>query len=213
MSTWSLSRLGTFEKCQAQYKYRYIDQIPTPKSTSAQRGIDTHKIVEDFLLGNVPSLPDELSFYSQFLTSLKNAGVHAEIKLGVDRSWSPVSWDNEAVWGRAVLDALHINGSVANVYDWKTGKPYPEHDDQKELYAAFVFSNYPEVQRVNSFHTYLDSRKTIPKVFDRPDLTGIVERWTDRVRRMEEAQMFIPNPTFSCTYCPFSRAKGGPCRF
>lgn len=191
-----------------------------------------HKSVEDYLNGSLQQLPSNINFYTQFLDNLKTQEIYPEYKVSLKKDWSPTGWDSEDVWYRGVLDlklltrpdpTVEEGGGVrtadptgAVVYDWKSGKIYPDHDDQKALYSVSVFSEHPTVQRVRAIHVYLDSGQNREITYDRSQMHDMRQHWEARVDalgRAIEIQAFMPNPSFKCRYCAFSRFKGGPCRF
>jgi putative RecB family exonuclease len=62
---YSHSRLGCFEKCPRQFRYRYVDRLPAPsEGIEAFVGKRVHEIIERLHLfvreGRVPPLPDVL---------------------------------------------------------------------------------------------------------------------------------------------------------
>lgn len=209
--SWSLTSLTTYEKCPAQYKYRYIDKLPTPPAGgAAARGTEFHSHLEKFLTGAIDELPSELSFYTSLCKVLKEQKAIAEHTIKLDREWKPVA---EGHWYKGVLDVKILKGTEAEVLDWKTGKIYPGHADQASLYSLAVFSEEPDVQRVRARHIYLDLGKEREKVFDRNEMHQLRTAWEQRVERLENAKEFIPNPNYGCRYCPYSKGNGGPCKF
>lgn len=210
---WSLSKLTTFEQCAAKGNYRYNEKLPEEKGGAAQRGIDKHKIVELYLTTpESVELPPELLFYKGFFDDVRKVKSYAEYKIALNENWEPCEWDTG--WARCVLDLLILEGEEsATIYDWKTGKIYPEHEDQKDLYAAFVLCAFPKVQNVRAIHVYLDLARNREKLYWRGMVDGIKERWARRAAAVANLVEFIPNPSFMCRYCSFSRFKGGPCRF
>lgn len=239
--SWSLSSLGTFEKCAAKYDYKYIKKLPElSRSAAADRGVNLHKMVEDFVAGATDSLPAELSFYTQFLLGLRTHEIYPEHKVALDRNWELTDWDAKDLWYKGVLDLKLLERpeeltrgdcllsgepkgygpepTAAVVYDWKTGKIYPDHDDQKAIYSLAVFSEHPAVQRVRAIHVYLDLGKSREITYYRNEVQQLRELWEARVKRLENAAAtegygYPPNPTFMCRYCSYSKFKGGPCRF
>jgi hypothetical protein len=211
---WSLSKLSTYEKCGAQYDYKYNQKLPYSTSPSAGRGVQIHSLVESYVKGTVSELPAELGFYKAFLDHVKSYGDRAypEVRLSVDASWQPVEWDQG--WWRGILDLLVMlkDSPTAHIYDWKTGKIYDDHDDQKELYAAAVFSTYPAIREIKTFHVYLDLHKTVPKDFHRDQLNAIQTRWRDKANQLT-IEDYSPSPGFYCTWCSYSRRNKGPCKF
>lgn len=212
---WSLSSLGTFEKCQLKYKFQNIDKLPSPRGTAANRGVDVHKHIEDFISGKTQALPTEINYWTQTLTQLREQGATPEVRISLTREWSPTEWDAANVWVRGILDLRVTSESEGQVYDWKTGKIYPDHDDQKSLYSAMLLSSDPELQRVRATHVYIDLNQRREKVFARDDLPDLRKHWEVRASFLERTapEDMIPSPGYHCRYCAFSKSKGGPCRF
>jgi PD-(D/E)XK nuclease superfamily protein len=212
--TWSLSRLKTFEQCHAKFNYRYnLKLVDNYKGSAATRGVDIHKGIEDSIKGVAP-VPTEAGHVAECVQSLKPSGLehHSEFNIHLDRDWKQVIAGD--YWYHGIID-LYVRTShdTADIRDWKTGKIYPDHDEQKELYALALFCCFPELQEITTYFDYLDQGKTISKVFH-PHMVGPAkERWLKRVTTMEECSEFLPMPSYGCRYCGFSKAKGGPCRF
>lgn len=215
--SWSLSALGTYEKCPASYKFRYIDKVPTPAAGgAAARGTELHGAIEHFLTGKTETLPNEINFYTQYLNELKKKAIFPEHRIALKRDWTPTGWDSEDRWYKGILDLKAIESpqaTEATVIDWKTGKIYDDHDDQKTIYSLAVFAEHPSVQRVRAVHVYLDLGKNREKVFSRDEVHQLRLAWEQRVERMDNDHDYIPNPSFKCRYCPYAKDKGGPCRF
>lgn len=212
--SWSLSRLGCYDQCPLKYKFRYLLKIPQgEKGAAASRGVMLHKAVEDFVGGTLNTLPTEIDFYTGFLLNLRGHG-DAEYKVALDQKWRPVEWDSKEVWLKAVLDyRITETPAKSTVFDWKSGKIYPEHDDQKHLYSLTEFARLPELIEVDAVHVYIDLKKQSKKTYRREWAEEGQRRWERKVETMESDTQHIPNPTYLCRFCEFSRAKGGPCRF
>lgn len=219
--SWSLTSLSTYEQCPAKYKFRYVENVPVVQdpNSAAARGTEIHGTIEKFLRGELLALPTELNFYTAYLTNLRTKEIYPEHKVALNRNWEPVSWDADDRWYKGVLDLKALNGAgqtaptEATVIDWKTGKIYPEHDDQKSIYSLATFAEHPSVQRVRAMHVYVDLGKNREITYDRQQMHQLRSSWDSRILRLEKEEEFIPNPSFKCRYCPFSRASGGPCKF
>lgn len=209
---WSLSKLGTFQKCPAQYKYGYIDKLPRKASPSASRGIQIHQDIELFFTEGKP-LPPQMSMYNQWLTGLKAQEHYSELKMAMLKDWVPCEWENSDVWWKGVLDLLVRAPPQAWVFDWKSGKMYPDHDDQKELYSIATFIKYPDITSVRAIHVYVDLGKSTEKVYSRDELDWLIRKWNVKIHPLLTATEFIPTPNFMCRYCSYSKDVGGPCRF
>lgn len=212
---WSYSSLSTYEKCAAQYRYRYEENIPWPQSQTANRGQIAHTNFEAFLKGDVNELPSEFDYYTQFLSQLKTANVFPEIKLAFNEKWDIVEWDSNDVWFRCVMDLLVETPDEVAIYDWKTGKVYDDHFHQREIYAIAGLLKYPDLKQITTTHVYLDIRENRKTVFPRELALNVLRpRWEERVARLRGDADKIPFPGFHCRYCPYSSKFGkGPCQF
>lgn len=219
---WSLSKLGTFTKCRRRFLYSYIQNLKgTPQPFGAKdRGVALHKVIEDYFNGERDGvLPPEILKYKAWFDMLRTHEFYQENKLAMLEGWLPCSWDDTAVWWKGVLDLKVLSGNGAWVFDWKTGKVYPDHIDQKELYAIATFVAHPEVEYLEAWHVYLDfDGKDTKKIYDRKDLSWLIPKWNAKLTPYmqaleryvpEEAEMmFVTNPTYLCDYCPYQK---NPC--
>lgn len=178
--------------------------------------MEIHKVVELILKKEAPieSLPSHLSLYSQFLSGLAGIGL-SEHSISLDKAWRVVANDSPDVWLRAILDyKIHLpDQKKVLIYDWKSGKIYDDHDDQKHLYSLTQFAEHADVSEVEFIHTYLDLGQNRSKSYRREWAEAGQQKWNHRVEVMETDDTFIANPTFKCRYCPYRRDIGGPCRF
>lgn len=211
---WSLSKLGTYEKCGAQYDYRYLQKLPSAANAAASRGINHHAIVEAYINTQAVELTEGLEFYKNFFDSVlaTDGDIFSELKLAVTEDWQPCDW--EGGWGRGVLDLLVIpkDAKKAYKYDWKTGKMYDDHYEQKELYAALVFAHYPQLEELEAIHVYLDLKKNTSRTYHRSQMADIQAKWSGKAAKLDNPDL-TPSPGFYCRWCGFSRSKGGPCRY
>lgn len=216
---WSLSKLGTHAKCAFKYKLKYILKLEEQRNQFSSRGVDQHKIIEEFIRGNIQQLPQELSFYHQFLTGLKEREIYPEHGIFLNDRWEPVDKDSPELWYTGFLDLkVLVRGPdgepvEAIIYDWKTGKIYDDHQDQRELYSVGVYAEHPTLQRVRAIHVYIDLNKSREQIYGPSEMLQLRRKWEDKVRFVEQDESFIANPSFMCRYCSFSRHKGGPCQF
>lgn len=214
--TASLTRIKTLEQCGAKYDYRYLQRIKDTAGPAAQRGTDIHRSIEGFIREGTP-LAGPLEFYHGFLTQLKQnpVPIESEIRIALTEQWKPCP-EADVPWLLAYLDLLRRVEASANIWDWKSGKIYPDHDDQKELYSLMVLAAFPEIEVVTFAHVYVDLGKNREKIFSRfSDYERLKAKWEGKVRRLDSVKQneLIPNPSFLCRYCSYSSSKGGPCRF
>lgn len=214
---WSYSRYGTWKKCPAILRFQATSTEERVQHPAAFRGNLVHKIVEEYLLGKITvetmsREPLDLSYYTSFLDILREQGAKPELPLALDSSWNVVPWDYPDRWWRGILDCVIDFEDHVVIYDWKTGKEYPDHREQREIYAAAYFALRP-VRQIKVFHTYLDDRKNTYTTFYEEDIPVLRKTWERRVEPMLADTVMAPNPGWHCRSCQFSRDKGGPCQF
>jgi hypothetical protein len=209
----SLTKVTTHEKCALKYKFRYIMNLPETKGAAASRGVDNHKSIEDFIAIGTP-LPSNLEFYHGWLESMRGPMAFPEHKIAVDSKWQLCGWEDPDAYLRAVVDLKYIVSpeSIVN-YDWKTGKIYPDHVDQKQLYAAMVSAEHPDALEIKSIHVYVDLNKNTEQSYHRDWIPNIKAGWDVRIERVARDEQHMPSPGYHCTWCGYSRKIGGPCRF
>lgn len=218
---WSLSKYGTFLKCRRRFLYAYIQGLKgTPQPWGASdRGQDKHKAIERYFLYG-EDLPLDLLKYKDWFTLLKQHEFYAENQLAMLEGWLPCAWLDPKAWWKGVLDLKVLSNGKAWVFDWKTGKIYPDHVDQKELYSIATFVEHPEVDEVEAWHIYLDlQHKDTKLIYTRAEhFEWLKTKWNAKLAPYmqalaryvpEEAEtFFVTNPTYLCDYCPFSK---NPC--
>lgn len=215
--TWSLTKVSTLEQCGAKYKFKYVDKIKEIAGEHAQRGTDIHATLESFIRTGSPRLEGKLEFYHGFLTQLRSHPVplEPELRIALTKEWT-VCPDDQEPWLIMFLDLFRRVEVSASVWDWKTGKIYPKHDDQKELYALGVFCAHSDIEVVTATHVYVDLGQNRERIYSRAfDFERLKEKWGEKGKRLERLteQDYIPRPQFLCRYCSYSKEKGGPCKF
>lgn len=203
VKTWSLSALQLFEQCPLKFYFERIEKRKTPPSYALERGIDIHSKAEQFLLGNIATLPKELSKFTKEFQTIKRLGAIAEEELTLDRHWQPVEngWSDPRTWLRGKTDAR-----VGNWFcDFKTGRKYDKHEDQARLYSNVLMQYNPAFDSVEVEFWYLDSGEVGTYDFYRSDLMQDIDHWEGRVNRMFREEHFLPTENQYCKWCPHQK--------
>lgn len=215
--TWSYSSLGQYETCPQQYKLRRIVKLPEPQHPAAARGETVHARGEQFLLGTVKQVPAGYEKFAREMRGLKAAGAAPELELAFTAEWAPTEWRAPDAWVRMKLDASVVHSDTeATVIDFKTGRTYPDHSKQAELYAIGLLSRHESLCRVRAEMWYLDSGELGLFDFDfgakRQKLRAARAAWAQRAAAMLKDRAWLPAPSATaCRRCAFRSNAGGPC--
>jgi hypothetical protein len=152
--------------------------------------------------------------------------VKIEEPLVFNSKWEPVSVYTKDAWLRTSLDVLTLEDDTAEVIDWKSGgidkktkeiKAQDKYADQLGVYACAVLSAYSRIKKVTCALVFLDAPKDnvvmVGGTAERKDLSKLQKKWTGRARGILSDTLYVPRPSFGCKWCPFTKAKGGPCAF
>jgi len=187
--------------------------VPGP---AAQRGTRLHKNAEDYIK-QTPEDPvqlcKEMIPLGPELERMRLNGWKSEEIWLMDASWSPVQ-DESLAWGKAIIDLHKMDGDVLNIVDLKSGKRYPEHEEQLQIYALMGMKRYKDVKRVDVAAWYIDeggrlghSMSYMPEMFDH-----YATPWTKLANEILTATEFLPTPSRNaCRFCPYKASQGGPC--
>jgi len=134
-----------------------------------------------------------------------------EKKYAFTKSFEPCEYFSPGVWCRVVVDILRLNGPVAFVGDWKTGRTN-HNADQLTISAQAVFSHFSQVKKITSAFIWLQEGAPSKETFTRESVaTAWKNNLLPRVRKMEDAakhQMYPKQPGGLCRrYCPVTECE------
>jgi hypothetical protein len=220
VTAWSYSRYADYKQCPAKFKFKHIERRPDPGSPAMNRGNEIHKLAEDYVRAKLGEVPDELKEVANELNFLKDNYAVVEEQWGFRTDWEWIGregWFGADVWFRAKTDVrLLYDDDTLLLGDWKTGKMYFSNEEQIELFALAGYRRFPFVTEVDTRLWYTDvpaGQNEIHRTYTAQELEAIQKDWTKRVVPMFKDKRFAPTPNDKCGWCPFSKAKGGPCRF
>lgn len=200
--------------------YKHLRKLPDPGSAAMNRGNVIHKLAEDYVRGKLRKLPPELANVRVEADHLRKTKATVEQAWGFNQQWAWTgrpNWFGDDVWFRAKADAITLyEDDTALLIDWKTGKKYHANEEQVELFSLAAFMRFPNLTEVDTRLWYTDADpddNEIQRVYTAKDATAIQKDWTKKVVPMFKDRRFAPTPNDKCHWCPFSKAKGGPCKF
>lgn len=214
ITSWSYSRYSQYTKCPASAKYKFIDKLPDPGNEAMERGNQIHKLAEEYTKGALKKLPPELRLFKDQFEELKKSKPIVEEMWCFKADWSETRWDDwNNVWARIKTDAVCLDEDTLYVLDNKTGKKRDGYDEQLSLYALGGMLKFPNVKEVNTQLWFLDSGEVVEKVYSSTEFKSLKSGWEKKVKPMLNDTRFAPKPGNHCRWCPFSKTKGGPCKF
>jgi hypothetical protein len=204
--TWSYSALNDFKNCPFKYWSIKIGKTVSDINTKNMEGADYHEDFQHYV-ARQRALPPELQKYAVVLDKFRKAPgtVLTEQQWALDQNYQPCGFkDWDRAWVRAIADLAILNGSVAQVVDYKFGKPHKD-PEQNSLVAAVMFQTYPQVMTVKSAYWYVLHNKFEPYDFKRENATAIWNTFLPAVNKLAEAKRKdewpkTPNPL--CGWCP-----------
>ena len=204
--SWSYSVLKNWETCPKRYyHYNVAKDVKEPETDQLREGNQLHKHFENRVKTQTP-LPLGYKQYEPLLAKLIAAPgeTYAEQKLALTSSFTPTTFFGKGAWFRTVIDFTKINGKIATVVDYKTGKVASD-TTQLQLMSATLFAADPQIQRVKAALLFVAHGQMEREEFVRGDLTEIWGEILPRVKMVERAraaQHYPPTPSGLCRkYC------------
>ena len=206
---WAYSGWKTFNTCAKQYLHKYIlKDVSDPPGPEAEYGTRVHKAFEDYLAGRADFPIEHAQFrkYADAVAAWKG-DLYVEHKMALDFNMEPCDFFDKNYFVRGVVDLASINGAVANILDWKTGKSAKYADlKQLELMSLLIFKHFPQVQRTKAGLVFLVPDKIVKARYDKKDEQALWLRWMYEVSRIQQAKdknNFGPSPNNLCKrHCP-----------
>lgn len=201
--TWSYSRLKNFEACpKKHYEVDIIKRVTEAESEQLRWGNRVHDAFAKRLGEQRAALPKGMERFEHWADKLVTppGNIFVENKLALTRDFAACGFFDDGVWFRAVGDAIKINGSVALIVDWKTGK-IVEDSVQLALSAACVFAKYPEVKKVRSRFVWLKENAKTDQDFVPEDMPGLWKALWPRIEALEHAHNTTSYPALPGGLC------------
>ena len=133
-----------------------------------------------------------------------------EQKFGIarrDGRLEPCDFFDKDVWFRGVADLLIIDGGLAHIIDYKTGKSAQYADvKQLELMALAVFKHFPQVEKAKAGLAFVVCEDFVKANYDKEASSTMWLKWIQELDRLAVAydkQVWNPKPNFTCRkFCP-----------
>jgi hypothetical protein len=208
---YSYTSISMWHKCPAKYDFRYNKKLKEPKTAAASRGTDIHSRIENYLKGT-QEMPPEVQFGGHLINDMKVRNFMAEVQFTVGRDWKPAEHGSGSAWITSYVDSFLVDGNTIHMGEWKTGRVYDNHEEQRDIYLTMsLSSSTPEVERAVIKTIYLDQGVASEQWMVKEILPAHQKAWEDKAAPLEKDIFFSPRPGQHCKWCGFARSKGGPC--
>lgn len=210
---WSYSSWSTFNRCPLAYQQSYLLGNRSPQGPSAARGERIHKLAEHYLKGDITGgIPQALAKFKAEFKNLKAARPVVEEFWAVTPNWKFVNGRGWCVMKMDAAVAPTKKSPVLEMIDHKTGREYPEHDKQGELYLAIGFAKYPWIEAAATEFWYLDQGYPVRREYSREQIKEEVITWQTRGNSLLTSKKFIATPSLdACRWCHLRTDRGGSC--
>lgn len=206
----SYSGRKLFKQCPRKWYVTYVEKDREAPGVAAQRGTDIHDQLEQFFRGGV-AYPNTkvLAPWRRFMEGLTLYDPVPEGDLAVDVEWNPCGFDDEHAYYRGKADLVYQEGDTLVILDWKTGKIYPDHEDQGKTYMAL----HDECSKVRTGFVYIDQPLTVHwRDYTAEHRTQEIEVIRSDIELIRNATEFPATPnSMGCRWCKQSWRNGGTC--
>lgn len=228
LAAWSYSTYAQYIKCPLSVCFEKIKKIriAEPPNPHFEKGNRVHEAADAYITGKgrAPKLIPELAKSDKVgaaLAMFRKAKAAVEIEWAFTKEYMPTSWFGGDAWLRVKTDVCLDTAKppLVHITDWKTGKMYDEHRQQRSLYALAglrlaelgrLAGGSKDVKLVAE-HLYTDTGFSATERYGAKDLNPLKREWADRTKQMLSDTKYPAKTGFHCRYCRFRKSAGGPC--
>lgn len=222
LTAWSYSVYTQYTKCPRSVCFEKIERVRMPDTPNEQmeRGNRLHKEAERAVLApKMPTLSVDMFRFKDLLADMRKKKAVVEQQWAFTKQWLPTGWFSDDCWLRIKVDACTDVAKVVTITDYKTGKIYPDHRQQRSLYGLGglqlvqlgAMAKGAKDAKVIAQHLYLDGGATGTETYTMKDLEPLKREWTARTREMLNDTKYPIIEGRHCTWCRYRKSNGGPC--
>ena len=212
---WGHSKLDTFQQCKKKFEFQYIKKLPSPGNEAMARGGRMHEDIEAYLQGWITELPATILPWKERLDELKTRPCFtSEQAVGLDKNWKPLpNWFHKDTWLRAKMDAKACEETKLSVVDFKSGKYRVPSDEQIELYVLVGVAQHPDVEEATAEFWFIDLDDAYSKTYHKDQFPALRKKFEQLANNLYTTEVWEEEPSRECKWCPYSKSRGGPCKF
>lgn len=205
--TWSYSALKEYENCPKKYyEIRVAQNYTVIPSEKMIYGTEVHKALEDYVKDGKELAKNYLRF-KPAVDSLKEIpGVkYPEYEMALYKDRTACDFGDANRWVRGIVDLLIVDNDYAFIVDYKTGSnKYPD-PKQLKLMALMTFVHFPQVMKIKAGLMFVMHNAFITEEYHRNEIDSLWQKFEQSLSRLDnsyESNIWLPNPTPLCKYCP-----------
>jgi RecB family exonuclease len=226
LTSWSFSVYTQYIKCPYSICLEKIQRIriTEPENPAFVKGNRMHAGADTFIgsIGKAPPIPAELVPIKDKLVKYRKLKARTEQEWAFDRQWNAVAWNDwDKAWLRIKTDvcADTLEPPTVDIVDWKSGKQYDDHRQQRSLYAMGglqlvqlgALAGGSKDTTLTAQHVYIDTGQAATETYKMKQLPALKREWMARIEQMMSDTVYTPKPGSACRWCKFGKSKGGPC--
>ena len=209
---WSYSGLKDYQNCPRQYhEVKVLKNFSKKTTPQMLYGTTVHSALEDYVREGKP-LAKNYQQYQRQLDPLREmpGDKYPEHRMALDVHRAPCSYNAEDCWVRGIADLLVVDGDQGYVVDYKTGSNRFPDPKQLQLMALMTFAHFPEGVHVKGGLQFVAHEHFVTSEYHRDNINDL---WKDfdatleRLKISHEKNMWQPNPTPLCGWCPVSTCE------
>jgi CRISPR/Cas system-associated exonuclease Cas4 (RecB family) len=208
----SYSSKKVYAQCPKRWYHQYILGEREPAGKAAERGTRIHEALENFFLGGqYPVLSGEVALteWEPLMHELKEKGAVPEAELAVTADWEPTKFGAKDAYFRGKADLILQDEDTLVILDFKTGRIYPEHEDQG---AAYIAMHAPSGTMSTGF-IYLDHPLDIREFTYSPeDRDAVISELRKEIEVIRNDSEYVARGGDHCRWCVASWRNRGGCK-
>ena len=209
---WSYSGLKDYINCPRQYNevkvLRRYEKRPTQQMLY---GTQVHTALENYIKHDTP-LPKNYEQYKKQLDPLREmpGEKYPEHRMALTIHKTPCTFGAADYWVRGIVDLLVIDGGQGYIVDYKTGSnKYPD-PKQLQLMALLAFAHFPTLEHIKAGLLFVAHEHFVTSEYARENTDRLWQDFAfplERLRTSHEKNIWQPNPTPLCGWCPVSSCE------
>lgn len=225
LTSWSYSVYSQYVKCALSVCFDKVQRIRIvePPNPHFVKGDRVHKAAEVHIgsTGRPPAVIPELQSVKDRLEFFRKARAKVELEWAFTKQYLPTSWFGKDAWLRVKTDVCLDTAPppLVHITDWKTGRVYEEHKQQRSLYALAGLQLVELGQlaggskdvKLTAEHLYTDTTQSATEEYGMKDLKPLKREWESRIKGMMSDTRYPAKTGFHCKFCKFRKSAGGPC--